>query len=128
MLDITRIDHISVAVPELGPQIELLEGLFGFRKRDEWVQEEEHHRGVSFHVPGSSGVDWEVLAPYGEGSYIQSFLDSPLGPGLHHIAIAVRDVFALTNLKSSTLMPWERTSLPSTASFGGANSTSLRAP
>ena len=108
MLDITRIDHISVAVPELGPQIELLEGLFGFRKRDEWVQEEGHHRGVSFHVPGSSGVDWEVLAPYGEGSYIQSFLDSPLGPGLHHIAIAVRDVLAAVDeLRRLGIDPWD---------------------
>src|SRR5690606_23450730 len=31
LIEISRIDHISMAVAELDPQIEIMEGLFGFR-------------------------------------------------------------------------------------------------
>ena len=31
LLDILHFDHVSMAVPELEPQLELLESLFGFK-------------------------------------------------------------------------------------------------
>lgn len=94
MLDIARIDHISMAVPDLQAQVELLVQLFGFRPSWSWEQdrEQEGYRGVALDIPGDTDVGWEVLAPDGEDSHIQRFLDSPNGPGLHHVALQVPDI------------------------------------
>ncbi|MEE8422542.1 MAG: VOC family protein [Dehalococcoidia bacterium] len=108
MLQITRIDHISIAVPELEPELELLERVFGFRRSGEWAEDSNGaYRGVSLDVPGSSGIGWEVLAPNGEDSYVQRFLDGPSGPGFHHIAMEVADVGAtVAELKALGVEPW----------------------
>lgn len=94
MLEIRRIDHIGQVVTDLSAQVALLEGLFGFRQQRRWENADQGCRGILLEVPGRSGIRWEVLAPLGEGSPVQQFLDSPRGPGLHHIAIEVPDVDA----------------------------------
>lgn len=94
LLEFTRIDHIGQVVSEVAPQVALLEGLFGFRQRRRWENVDRGCRGVSLEVPGRTGVRWEVQAPLSEGSPLQRFLDSPRGPGLHHVAIQVSDVGA----------------------------------
>ena len=108
MLDIARIDHISIAVPELEPELRLLEGLFGFRRAGRWSAESgSGYDGMSMDVPGGSNIGWEVLAPDGPDSYIQRFLDGPHGPGFHHIAFEVADVRgAITELKALGIEPW----------------------
>lgn len=107
LLDITRIDHISMAVPDLDAQVTLLEGFFGFHRTDGWVQDRAGYRGASLHVPGSSAVAWEVLAPDREDCYIQRFLDGPNGPGLHHVALQVPDVGAAADeLRGLGIEPW----------------------
>ena len=58
MLEISRIDHVAMAVPELGPQIKILEGLFGFRADGEWEDQADGHVGVNLTVPGDSGIGW----------------------------------------------------------------------
>ena len=117
MLEITRIDHISMAVPELEQAAALFEQLFGFRRVSEWVQEREVNRGATFKVPGSSGVDWELLAPSGGDSQLWRFLDSPNGPGLHHVALQVPDVrAAVEELRRLGIEPWGQ---PSAASGDG---------
>lgn len=92
VLNISRIDHISMAVPKLGPQIKIFEGLFGFRAGEEWSDGENGYVGVSLDVPGRSDIKWEVMAPVDPSGHIQRFLDSPRGPGLHHVALEVPDV------------------------------------
>lgn len=94
MLEFTRIDHIGMVVPELAPQVALLEELFGFQQQRSWDNADESCRGVLLEVSASSSVRWEVLAPLGEDSHLHGFLDSPRGPGLHHIAMEVPDVAA----------------------------------
>lgn len=94
MLDIYRIDHIGQVVPDLEPQVKMLEGLFGFRKLLSWENTQEGHRGVLFKIPGAASTRWELLAPLGENSPFQSFLDTPRGPGLHHVAVEVTDLDA----------------------------------
>ncbi len=91
MLRIRRIDHISIAVPELAPALELLNGLFGFATIERprpWPG----FTGVALQVPGRSRLRWEVLEPDGPDSYLHRFLDGPAGPGLHHVASYVPDV------------------------------------
>lgn len=93
-IEIKRIDHIGVATPDLAPHVELLDGLFGFRREDEWTNERDGYRAVRYEVPGGTGIRWEVMAPTRDGSSLQPFLDSPRGPGLHHLSIEVADVAA----------------------------------
>lgn len=108
LLDIVRIDHISIAVPELEPELQLLERLFGFRRAGQWTSDSDSgYDGMSMDVPGSSNIGWEVLAPDSPDSYIQRFLDGPNGPGFHHIAFEVADVRgANTELRALGIDPW----------------------
>ncbi|MFW6692242.1 VOC family protein [Streptomyces sp. MAR4 CNX-425] len=93
---IYRIDHIGQVAPEPEPQVALLEGLFGFRRTRAWDNPAEGCRGVRLELPGNPGHTWEVLAPAGEGSALQEFLDGQGGrPGLHHVAAEVPDLAAV---------------------------------
>ncbi|RLT34376.1 MAG: hypothetical protein DWI58_20850, partial [Chloroflexi bacterium] len=62
MIDIVRFDHVSQAVADLGPQLDLLEGLFGFRAGERF-ESEDGYTGVHLSMPGVSDIGWEVLAP-----------------------------------------------------------------
>ena len=92
VLKILRIDHIGQAVPELEPQIELLESLFGFRAGERYLQDPRDMHSVKLAVPGSSDIDWELLAPASPDSFLHRFLDGAAGPGLHHVQCWVPDV------------------------------------
>ena len=113
-MDIQRIDRIGMVVAQLEPQLELLEGLFGFtagpRIRDDSMGVER----VRMAVPGRSDIDWEVAAPTREDSYLQSFLDGPLGPGLQYVLIHVPDLSAaVDDLRQIGIEPWsEQTGTP----------------
>lgn len=105
MIDIARIDHISMAVPELDPQIELLERLFGFRYTGRFS--EQGYVGADMEIPGASGIAWELLAPNGPDSYLHRFLNGANGPGLHHMAIQTRDMeSALYSIASFGIEAW----------------------
>lgn len=106
MLTIYRIDHISQVVPEIEPQAELLEGLFGFGRVREWRNDAEGVRGVLYELPGSRGQRWELLAPVGGTSPLEGFLGTPPRPGLHHIAVETNDMqAALAELQHLGLDP-----------------------
>jgi methylmalonyl-CoA/ethylmalonyl-CoA epimerase len=105
MIDIARIDHISMAVPQLEPQLELLERLFGFRYTGRFSS--RGYLGADLEIPGSSGITWELLAPDGPDSYLHRFLDGANGPGLHHIAIQVGDMDnTLRSMARFGIEPW----------------------
>ena len=107
MIDVIRFDHISMAVPALEPQIEILERLFGFRYAGKFVEEREGYIGAIFEIPGSSDLGWEVLEPYGEDSYLHRFLEGVNGPGLHHVAVQIRDLEqARAALLAEGVQPW----------------------
>ena len=91
-IDILHVDHIAMAVVDEERQAAILEGLFGFRRRETYAYDGQDFVGISFDVPGRSGVGWEVLAPRGEHSFLRGFLDGARGPGLHHVAFRVDDV------------------------------------
>lgn len=90
MLEIYRIDHISQVVPELEPQIERMERLFGYRRMRSWENPEAGYRGVRFAVPGTWNQHWEVLAPLADDGRIGQWLEDRGGRGgLHHVAVEV---------------------------------------
>lgn len=106
-MQIYRIDHIAQVTPDLEAQVTLLERLFGFRRTHRWDNPEQGYRGVRMAVPGSWGQAWMVLAPAGDGSALQSFLDDRGGrPGLHHVGVEVPDLdAALAELDARGIKP-----------------------
>jgi methylmalonyl-CoA/ethylmalonyl-CoA epimerase len=96
MLRIYRIDHVAQVTPDLDGQVALLRNVFGFRPTRRWTNQEQGVRGVRLAVPGSSGQDWVVLAPFGDNSPIQSTLEQQRGrPGFHHVGAEVPDLDAV---------------------------------
>ncbi|WP_395103478.1 VOC family protein [Actinomadura sp. SCN-SB] len=102
-----RIDHVAQVTPDLDGQVALLEGLFGFTPVRTWDSAEEGTRGVRLEIPGSWGQAWEVLAPTGDGSALQVWLDEHGGrAGLHHIGAEVPDLGAVrAELETRGLKP-----------------------
>ncbi|GAA4240206.1 hypothetical protein GCM10022254_64050 [Actinomadura meridiana] len=95
-MQIYRIDHVAQVTPDLDAQVALLEGLFGFRRVRHWDNPAERTRGTRLEIPGSHGQAWEVVAPAGDGSPLQTFLDDHGGrPGLHHVGAEVPDLEAV---------------------------------
>ncbi|MDL4772362.1 VOC family protein [Actinomadura xylanilytica] len=93
---IYRIDHIGQVAPNLEPQVALLERLFGFTRVRSWDSPAEGCRGSRLAVPGSWGQAWEVLAPSGDDSPVQAYLDDHGGrAGLHHVGAEVPDLDAV---------------------------------
>ncbi len=102
-----RIDHISMAVAQLEPQVELLERLFGFKATGGWTEEDEGYRGMNLNVPGRSDVGFEVLAPVRDDSFVARFLKSPNGPGLHHVTFEVASVDeTVEEMRRVGVEPW----------------------
>jgi len=90
---IYRIDHVAAVAPDLDKQVGLLAGLFGFQRTHTWDNPGQGIRGVRFAVPGSWGQTWVVIAPSGEDSPLQGWLDDHGGrPGLHHVGAEVPDL------------------------------------
>ena len=107
MIDILRIDHLSLAVEDLDAEVEFLKSFLGFRPAGPSFDSNDGFIGVNMDVPGTSGVGFEVLEPSGTDSYLQRFLDGPHGPGLHHLAFQVRDVDAANEaIRATGFEPW----------------------
>lgn len=94
MIAITKINHITQVVPDIDPQLALLQGLFGFTMQSRWEDKAENATIAELEVPGRSGIKWRVLSPKAPDSQYQEFLDSPRGPGVHHVAVEVSDLDA----------------------------------
>ena len=105
-MDVERIDRIGMAVADLEPQVALLEGLFGFattqRTRDDAAGVER----VLMAVPGTPDIEWEVAAPTRRDSYLQGFIDGPLGPGLQYVRVRVPSLpAAVEDLRAAGIEP-----------------------
>ena len=88
MLD--RIDHTGVAVDDLDAAIKLYRDILGMPLVHREVVTEQGVEAVLLDV-GEGHV--ELLSPLGEETPVGKFL-AARGPGLHHVAYAVRDIEA----------------------------------
>ena len=105
-MDVKRIDRIGMAVADLEPHVALLEGLFGFattrRTRDDAAGVER----ALMAVPDTPDIEWEVAAPTRPDSYLQRFIDGPLGPGLHYVRMRVPSLSAaVEDLRAAGIEP-----------------------
>ena len=89
MLGIKRIDHVSVATGDLEGRVRFYKELFAMEMDERFASPADGFKGATLRVPGSD-ARWELLAPEGEGSFVQRFLDER-GPGLHHVTFEVED-------------------------------------
>ena len=89
-LGITRLDHVAMAVRNVEEYLPFLTELFGMKVVDRWRSEEEKYAGVTLDVPGG-GIQWEVVEPISDDSFLTRFLKER-GPSLHHVTFQVEDV------------------------------------
>jgi len=91
LLPVKRVDHISMAAESWQAQSEKLQRLLGFQFAHSW----EAHPGEDFSGSVSevrgTGIQFEIIQPAGEKSFVQKYLDER-GPGLHHITLEVHDI------------------------------------
>ncbi len=96
-----RVDHVSMAVWSIEQALPLFTELFGWAEaggpgKGRFRNEDAGFAGVVLDVPGADGqrqMQWEILEPIGEESFIAKFLRER-GPGLHHVTIEVEDADA----------------------------------
>ena len=86
-MQITRIDHVGIAVTDLDAAIEMYEKSFGMRCVHVEVNEEQGVREAMMAV-GDSGSYLQLLAPLSPDSPIGKFLDRS-GPGIQQMAYRV---------------------------------------
>ena len=92
-LGLKRIDHVSMAVWKLDEQVEFFTKVFGWKEAGRFTNEKEGFAGCVLDVPGADGqrqMQWEILEPIGENSFIAKFLNER-GPGLHHVTLEVEN-------------------------------------
>jgi methylmalonyl-CoA/ethylmalonyl-CoA epimerase len=91
LIEITHVDHVSMGASDWKAQSALLGGLFGFKLLHPFPgSERSGFDGCTMQVPGTD-IEFEVIAPWGERSFLHRFLAEG-GPGLHHIAVEVADI------------------------------------
>jgi methylmalonyl-CoA/ethylmalonyl-CoA epimerase len=93
-VELLRIDHVGVAVPDLDAALKFYADAFGLRVVHEETNPEQGVREAMLAVgPDDAGPRLQLLAPATPDSAIAKFLDRS-GPGLQQLAYTVADVEA----------------------------------
>lgn len=97
-----RLDHVAVAVRDLGAAVAFFE-LLGLRFEPNWETVESEQVIVAFAAVDQIG-HLELVAPTHESSAIHRYLEKK-GPGLHHLCFLVDDLKTLeTKLRSQGIL------------------------
>ena len=94
-MQITRIDHVGIAVADLDAAIEMYEKAFGMRCVHTEVNEEQGVREAMLEV-GDSGSYLQLLSPLSPDTTIGKFLDKN-GPGIQQMAYRVSSIDAVSD-------------------------------
>jgi methylmalonyl-CoA/ethylmalonyl-CoA epimerase len=98
-----------MAVWKLDDAIRFFTEIFGWKEAGRFSNEQAGFSGVVLDVPGADGqrqMQWEILEPLGEDSFIAKFLRER-GPGLHHVTLEVDDADdAAARLRESGINPF----------------------
>jgi methylmalonyl-CoA/ethylmalonyl-CoA epimerase len=92
-IDLLRIDHVGIAVPDLDVAKTFYAETFGLRVVHEETNDEQGVREAMLAVGDGAGPRLQLLAPSRPDSAIAKFLDRS-GPGLQQLAYTVADVEA----------------------------------
>lgn len=95
-----KLDHVGVVVTDLEEAIALYASVFGMRVT---LRAGNEQLGIVAAFLEMDGAELELIAPTRGDSMVSKFL-ADRGPGLHHLAYAVRDIKkALADAKSQGL-------------------------
>jgi methylmalonyl-CoA/ethylmalonyl-CoA epimerase len=89
-VDLQRVDHVSMAVPDLEKQIAWQQKVFGGEVEGRWEEEHLGYYGAIMALPGSK-LKLEMIQPSRPDSFVQKFIDTKR-PGMHHICCEVASV------------------------------------
>jgi len=92
-VDLLRIDHVGIAVPDLDKALAFYATTFGLRCVHEETNQEQGVREAMLAVGDGTGPRIQLLAPLTPESAIAKFLDRS-GPGIQQLAYTVTDVEA----------------------------------
>ena len=90
---VVGVDHIGLAVTDLEAAVRLHTEVLGLRVEHRETNPDQGVVEVMLAAsdPGAPGTHLQLVAPLDESSPVHRFL-ARRGPGLHHVAYAVRDV------------------------------------
>jgi methylmalonyl-CoA/ethylmalonyl-CoA epimerase len=92
LLNVKRVDHISMAAPAWKPQAEKLEKLLGFKLLHSFGAGPATDFDGSVSQVRGTEIEFEVISPVGDDSFVQRYLEQNGGGGLHHITVEVHDI------------------------------------
>lgn len=92
IVNLQRVDHVSLAVNDLQKQVEWQAMVFGMAEINRWTSESEGYQGANMSIPGSL-LKLEIIQPTRPDSFVQKFIDARR-QGMHHICCEVASVEA----------------------------------
>lgn len=92
LVNLQRVDHVSLAVNDLQKQVEWQAMVFGMAELNRWTSESEGYQGANMSIPGSL-LKLEIIQPTRPDSFVQKFIDARR-QGMHHICCEVASVEA----------------------------------
>ena len=96
-VEVQRIDHVGIAVPDLDVALRFYADTFGMQCVHEETNQEQGVREAMLAVgPDPTGPRLQLLAPISADSAIAKFLERS-GPGLQQLAYTVADVEAVSD-------------------------------
>lgn len=100
---VTRMNHVAIAVPDLGAAAALYRDVFGCAVSEPKTSETH---GVEIVYVTLGNVNIELMAPHGDDSPIARFLERNPDGGLHHIGVEVGDMdAAIDHVKDHDVRP-----------------------
>ncbi|MCS7002980.1 MAG: VOC family protein [Dehalococcoidia bacterium] len=103
-----RVDHVSMAVPDLDQTLEFFHRLFDVQPDRVKRFKTDDFDGAIFRVGESK---WELLAPSGPESFLARFL-ATRGAGFHHVTVHVESLEETTRLLTERGIPWFEQTTP----------------
>lgn len=88
---IGRLNHVAIAVPDLGAAAALYRDTLGAKVSEPLAQPDHGVTVVFVELPNTK---IELLHPLGEGSTIAKFLERNASGGIHHVCYEVEDILA----------------------------------
>lgn len=90
VVGLQRVDHVSMAVPNLEKQLEWQAKVFGMEPEGRWSEDHLGYNGCVMTIPGSL-LRFEMMEPTRPDSFVQKFIDTKRA-GMHHICCEVTSV------------------------------------
>lgn len=105
VVGLQRVDHVSMAVPDLDRQVEWQARVFGMELEAQWEEDHLEYRGAVMTIPNGL-LKFEIMAPTSPASFVQKFIDTKRA-GMHHVCCEVASVDAAVEaLRAEGIEPY----------------------